>query len=205
MNHNIPKKLYKLSAFLIITFSSQMVGYGQQSINVSIFNEATTIPFTTLVNTPLHPGLQIASDFHWKESKRFALYPTISIGYMLHQKLFQGVYANVELGFDYKSPLGINLKSKIGVGYLHTFSTRQEYQFRDGRYESKRDKGNPRIMPSLTVGLGYNLKRNDPYSPEVFILYQSWIEYPYSPGFIPLMAHTNLHIGTKLRVNKNDK
>jgi hypothetical protein len=29
------------------------------------------------------------------------------------------------------------------------------------------------------------------------VLYQSWLEYPYSPGFIPLMSHTSLQVGTK--------
>ncbi|MEM6540229.1 MAG: hypothetical protein AAF634_03665, partial [Bacteroidota bacterium] len=93
---------------------------------------------------------------------------------------------------------GINLKSKIGIAYLHTFSTQQEFQFEDGEYRSGRDKGNSRFMPSFTTGLGYRLHPTERNSSEIFLLYQSWLEYPYSPGFIPLMAHTNLHLGVKL-------
>lgn len=122
---------------------------------------------------------------------------------MFHQKLFQGIYGNVELGLDFKTGFGLNVKSKLGLGYLRTFSTRQEYQFEDGHYSSKRDRGNSRIMPSITLGLGYNIRHKDPYSPEIFVLYQTWLEYPYSPGFIPLMSHTNLMLGTKFYPIKN--
>ncbi len=145
----------------------------------------------------MHPGVQVGTEFNWKESKHFRLYPSISVGYMFHRKLFQGLYANLELGFDYKASFGLNLKSKIGLGYLHTFSTQQEFQFDNGEYRSSGDTGNSRIMPSFTTGLGYRLNPTKNNASEIFVLYQSWLEYPYSPGFIPLMAHTNLHLGLK--------
>jgi hypothetical protein len=121
---------------------------------------------------------------------------------MYHRHLFQAVFVDVEVGFDYKTSLRLNVKTKIGLGYLHTFTTQQEYQFDDGRYVSRADKGNMRIMPSFTLGLGYDLKKDDGQSPEIFILYQSWIEFPYSPGFIPLMSHTNVHFGTRFFLPK---
>lgn len=175
---------------------------GQQSLTFSVFNEATAIPFTTFPQGPLHPGIQAGTAFDWKEGRHFRLYPSINAGYMFHRKLFQGFYANVELGFDYKTSFGLNLKSKLGMGYLRTYTTRQEYQFVNGRYESRGDKGNSRFMPSLTLGLGYDLRKRDPYSPELFLLYQSWLEYPYSPGFIPVMAHTNIHFGARIYTSK---
>lgn len=194
--------LIKLLLLLLwITLSNR--AQAQRPINISVFNEATTIPFTTFMNSPIHPGVQVGTELDWKESKHFRLYPTVNVGYMFHNKLFQGLYANVELGVDYKTSFGLNLKSKVGLGYLRTYTTQQEYQLKNGQYESDRDKGNSRIMPSLTLGMGYDVRKNDPYSPEIYVLYQSWIEYPYSPGFIPVMAHTNLHLGTKFYTSKN--
>tara|TARA_R110000796_G_scaffold252571_1_gene388005 strand:+ start:52073 stop:52684 length:612 start_codon:yes stop_codon:yes gene_type:complete len=169
----------------------------QQPVTISIFNESTTVPYTTFANAPIHPGAQIGTEFTWKENKYFRLYPSISIGYMFHKNLFKGLYANFELGVDYKTSFGLNLKSKIGLGYLHTFTTQQEFQFDEGSYKSKKDLGNSRLMPSFTTGLGFRLHPKKANSTEIFLLYQSWIEYPYSPGFIPLMAHTNLHLGAK--------
>lgn len=173
-------------------------GTAQQPVTFSLFNEATAIPYTRFISTPVHPGIQAGTEFGWREGKHVALYPTINLGYMFHRKLFQGIYVNVELAFDVKTAIGLNFKSRLGLGYLHTFTTRQEFQFNDGQYVSKPDRGNPRLMPSLTLGLGYNLRRGNNESPEIFVLYKSWIEYPYSPGFIPLMSHADLHLGVKL-------
>ncbi len=186
----------RFSLLCFILFLTQNV-LAQQPVTLSIFNESTAIPYDRLFSTPIHPGVQIGTEFNWKESRHFRLYPSISVGYMFHRKLFQGLYANLELGFDYKTSFGLNLKSKIGLGYLRTFSTQQEFQFEDGEYKSRSDKGNSRLMPSFTTGLGYRLNQKENNSSEIYILYQSWLEYPYSPGFIPLMAHTNLHLGLR--------
>ncbi len=204
MNNDARLGKISLVALLLLVMTG---AHAQQPLTLSLFNEATTIPFTTFINNPIHPGMQAGTEFNWKESRHFRFYPTINIGYMFHRNLFQGLYANAELGMDYKLNFGLNIKSKIGIGYMHTFTTQQEYQFKNGVYESKADRGNPRLMPSLTFGLGYTLDRENARSPEVFALYQSWIEYPYSPGFIPLMSHTSLHVGVKVYPfeNKNKK
>lgn len=175
---------------------------GQQPVTISFFNESTSVPFTSILSTPIHPGIQVGTEFEWRNSSRFRLYPAINLGYMFHRNLFQGIYANVELGVDYKTGTGLNLKTKIGLGYLRTYATQQEFQLKNGQYESKKDRGNGRLMPSFTVGLGYDLRKDDPYSPEIFTLYQAWIEYPYSPGFIPLMGHGSVHIGTRFYTSK---
>jgi hypothetical protein len=169
----------------------------QQPVTITVFSESTSVPFTTLLESPVHPGIQVGTEFNWREGQYLRLYPAVNIGYMFHRKLFHGLYGNVELGLDFKTGFGLNFKTKLGLGYLRTFSTQQEFQFEDGQYISKNDRGNSRLMPSFTVGLGYELRHKDPYSPEIFIGYQTWLEYPYSPGFIPLMSHTNLMLGTR--------
>lgn len=177
----------------------------QQPLTISLFNESTSIPYTAFFNTPIHPGIQAGTEFKWKTGKHVALYPTVNVGYMFHRNLFQGLYVNIELAFDVKTNFGLNVKSRLGLGYLRTFTTQQEYDFSEGHFKSSADKGNSRLMPSFTLGLGYNLKSADPSSPEIFVLYKSWIEYPYSPGFIPLMSHTDVHLGVKLYPFKNTR
>lgn len=171
-------------------------------VTISVFNEATAIPFTKFVTTPVHPGVQVGSGLTYKEGKHGHVMQTFNIGYIFHSKLFHGFFINTELGYDYKLNFGLNIKTAVGIGYLHTFSTQKEYQFKNGVYEAGRDKGNSHAMISLATGLGYRLKKSNPYSPEIFMMYQGWAEYPYSPGFIPVMTHTNLHLGTKFFINK---
>lgn len=180
-------------------------GQSGTAVKVSLFSESTSVPFTTFLPSPMHPGVQVGTEFDWKGSDHFRLYPQVNIGYMFHDKLFNGIYINAELGFDYQFSFGLNLKSALGIGYLHTFSAQQEFQFKGGEYVSGRDKGNSRLMPSLSFGLGYRLKPSDPRSVELFITHQTWLEYPYSPGFIPVMSHTNTHIGSKFYPFKNNQ
>ncbi|PXX27364.1 hypothetical protein [Arenibacter sp. ARW7G5Y1] len=198
MNNPIKKILKHWILILLFGAITMNHLWAQQPLTISFLNESTTIPYTTFLNAPVHPGLQIGTEFNWKESRHLHLYPSISIGYLYHKKLFHGLFTNLELGFDYKTSFGLNLKTKIGLGYLHTFSTQQEFQFNEGAYKSKRDLGNSRVMPSVTTGIGFRLQPKKANSPEIFVLYQSWVEYPYSPGFIPLMSHTNVHLGVKL-------
>lgn len=172
-------------------------------IKVSIFNEATAIPFTQALAEPIHPGLQIGTEFSYKNTLRKHVYQTANLGFIFHNHLYQGVFIQTDLGYDFRFAFGLTIKALLGIGYLHTFTTRQEFQLIKGSYVSQNDRGNARAMPSLAVGFGYRLKPSKLLSPEIFILYQPWIEYPYSPGFIPLMTHINLQLGAKFFLKKS--
>lgn len=185
------------SLLLLITLGVSAHAQTSLPVRLSIFNENTSMPFSKGLTTPIHPGIEVGTEFQWKETQRFRLYPTATIGYLFHKHLYQAIFINGALGLDVKFGFGLNIKALLGVGYMHTFTTQQEYHFDNGSYKRKSDRGNARVTPSLSLGLGYRLKPSEVQSPEVFALYQTWIEYPYSPGFISLMAHTNVHLGYK--------
>ncbi len=106
------------------------------------------------------------------------------------------------MGTEFRTSSGLAVSGLLGAGYLHSFSTATEYTFSNGQYKKKRDWGNARITPTLSLEAGYYLIKSIPNSPKIFIRYQSWIEYPYSPGFIPLMTHINLHLGIRIILTK---
>ncbi len=76
---------------------------------------------------------------------------------------------------------------------------------KNGQYEKKADKGNARLYPSFSIDIGYYLKKAHTHSPKIFMRYQSWAEYPYSPDFIPVMTHINLNLGAKFFINTKTK
>ena len=174
-------------------------------INVSIFNEATAIPFTKFITTPIHPGLQIGTEFNYKSKKHSRLFQTANISYFYHNYLAQGIGLNSELGYEYRLKSGLALSGLLGIGYMHTFATAEEFTFANGQYVKKADRGNARLYPSFSVDIGYYLKKTEKNSPKIFIRYQSWAEYPYSPDFIPVMTHINLHVGAKFFINTKTK
>jgi len=173
-------------------------------INISVFNESTAIPFTKFFTTPIHPGLQIGTEFDYKNKKHSRLFQTANVSYFYHNYLAQGIGIHTELGYEYRTTSGIALTSLIGLGYMHTFATTEEFTLIDGRYVKKSDKGNARLFPSLSFDLGYYLHPSDINCPKIFLRYQAWAEYPYSPDFIPVLTHINLHAGVKFFINKKN-
>ena len=180
---------------LILLLLGTLSAQSEMPISLSVYNESVSMPFTNWWSDPIHPGIELGTEFRRNSDRKLQVYPGIKLGYLFHRKLFQGAYARVDIGFDYRHRSGISLKAKLGAGYLRTFSVRTEYRLEDGQLRALPDKGNHRIMPSLSWGLGYRLRPRDPRSTELFVLHETWIEYPYAGDFIPLIAHTNMHLG----------
>lgn len=189
----------KFLLFLLITVPFTGLGQGLP-LSVSVFNESTAIPFTRFVTTPVHPGIQVGTEFNYRVREHGRLFQTVNLSYFYHRHLNQGIGLNSEFGYEYKIIPQLSLSVLVGLGYMHTFATATEYTFVDGQYEKKADRGNARLFPSVSFDAGYYLKKDSPLHPRLFIRYQSWIEYPYSPDFIPLMTHINLHLGATFTI-----
>lgn len=174
-------------------------------VSVSLFNESTAIPFTRFFTTPIHPGIQLGTEFNYSSKMHSRFFQTANISYFYHNYLAQGIGLTSETGYEYRLKNGISFSTLLGVGYLHTFTTAEEFIFTNGQYVKKADLGNARLYPSLSFGIGYYLKSEEKSSPEVFLRYQSWAEYPYSPDFIPVMTHINLHVGAIFFITKTTK
>ncbi len=187
-----------------ITLGIALSTYAQEKgfpIRILSGIEATAIPFNKFWSRPIHPTFQLGTEFRYNSNAHHYLYQTVNLGYIYHEHLFQGAYLNSELGYDYRLGIGLSIKALLGVGYLHTFSTEEEYRLEDGQYISRKDAGNARVMTSLSLGLGFRTSRKNHSSPEIMLLYKSWVEYPYSLGFISLMSHTDLSVGIKFYIN----
>lgn len=201
-----PRTMLKFLGIYFCFFPLLIFGQGNKlfPINLSIFNEATAIPFTQAFSTPIHPGLQIGTEFNLKSRPLARLFQTANLSYFYHHRLNHGISLYSELGYEQRLQSGPAFSALFGLGYLHTFATAEEFSFQDGQYRNRNDRGNARLMASLAFDVGFYLKKDQPSSPKIFLRYQSWLEYPYSPGFIPLMTHTNLHLGAKFFLTKKN-
>lgn len=164
-------------------------------LTVTVFNEGVSVPFTQFVSRPLHPGVMLESNRFFHERGKSSFGWSVSVGYYLHRHFAQGVFAQAHLLYRYQTKHGVYGQVQLGTGYLHVFRTAPEYRLDQGRYVERPDWGSGRMAPSLGLELGYQLNHSDALSPRVFTRYQAWVQYPFSPGFIPLLSHTNLHLG----------
>lgn len=191
---------------LLLAFIAQVHGFCQERpipVSISLFNESTAIPFTRFLTTPIHPGIQIGTEFDYSIKPHTRWFQTVNLSYFYHNYLTQGIGINTELGYEYRMSGGFAVAGLFGLGYMHTFATTEEFTFSGGQYEKKTDKGNARLFPSLSFDIGYYLHTVEPYSTKIFLRYQAWAEYPYSPDFIPVLTHINLHAGVKFFLLKS--
>jgi hypothetical protein len=197
-----PSSAYKKLVSVCIACTLCVRGYCQDQnfpLNISFFNESTAIPFTRLVTMPIHPGIQVGTEFNYNQGEHTRTFQSLNLSYFYHNHLTQGIGLHTEIGYEYRFGFGLALEGLFGLGYLHTFATADEYTFANGAYEKKPDKGNARLFPSLSLDMGYYLN-DSPQASKIFIRYQSWFEYPYSPGFIPVMPHISLHLGLRFYI-----
>ena len=82
-------------------------------INVSLFNESTAIPFTRFITTPVHPGIQVGTEFDYTSKAHTRLFQTLNASYFYHNYLAQGVGHNVVLSI---------MEDKKGNLWLGTFA-----------------------------------------------------------------------------------
>ena len=170
-------------------------------VTISVFSEATAVPFTVLPLKPLHPGISAGTELNYMHKRRNRLFQSLQLSYYYHQYLNQAVTLQTELGYEYRSGIGMAASAMLGIGYMRNFRTATEYSFDNGSYTGKWGSGVGRLTPSFSVECAYYLQKFDRYSPKLFVRYQSWAEYPYAPGFIPLMTHVNMHFGTKIFIS----
>jgi len=145
------KTALKTTLALLLAILSQTILWSQSKaipVTISLFNE-TAIPFTRFFTTPVHPGIQIGTEFDYNVKAHSRLFQTANVSYFYHDYLTQGIGIHTELGYECSSSMGLALTGLFGLGYMHTFATTEEYTLTNGQYEKKKDKGNARLFPSL--------------------------------------------------------
>lgn len=79
-------------------------------------------------------------------------------------------------------------------------NTQEVYEFGDGNYTSICNSLMSKFQATLSLGAGYRIFPENDGSPEVFLLYQAGVIYPFSADFIPVMAQANVHLGVKVPI-----
>jgi hypothetical protein len=172
----------------------------QIPLNVSLFNQGTAIPYTKLLTNPIHPGIQIGTEFDYRKTDHTRWFQTANIRYFYHGHLAHGFGLTTDLGWEYKTAFGLAPAALLGIGYMRTYSPAEVFVLKNGTYEGGRDPGNNRFTAALSLDIGWYLSPEESTGTRIFLRYESWIQYPFSPGFIPLMAHINLHVGTSFNI-----
>lgn len=132
-------------------------------------------------NTATYPGLVFEYEFNMVQSEKASLPFRINTGFYVHKRYNAGVFADLGFGLRRQFNSGVFLEQFVGVGVLTTFLNS------DAVY-SVDDKGNVTeasryaatdFMPSLTLGIGYNLSRNPEKIKLLWLRPKIFWQYPH--------------------------
>ena len=133
--------------------------------------------------------------FHKLFGEYFA---SFKLGCFFHRYIQHAVLIYTESGIRYThGKLGIS--AMLGAGYLHSIpATGRFRQKSDGTYTSFGKFGRPQAMLGLTLGLDYPITPSN----RVFTRFQTLVQTPFVPGYVPLLPVNQFHLGLTFRINR---
>ncbi|HEX8656373.1 MAG TPA: hypothetical protein VF690_02495 [Hymenobacter sp.] len=152
---------------------------GRSAVTVGYFGETVT-----------HPGLFAGYEHNLRPQKRYQLLLAATVGGYVHRRNHAGLFSEVGLGQRLHFRSGFFLEQFIGIGYLHTFLNGGPiYEVNDkGEVSERNNLGRPHLMPSISLGFGWNVAHSEKLPLLVFVRPRAFWQYPFNSYALPHLA-----------------
>ena len=151
--------------------------------------------------TVTHPGIVLEMEYETYKSSTMSLPFRVDLGFYSHPRNHMGLFLDINYGFRRYFDSGLFLEESIGIGVLGSALNDAVFKVDENGIVSEGSKLNPpQLMPSLTLGIGYNLTNKNENSMNLIWLRPkiSWqIPHKTTASFSPA-----LQIGFTHRFNK---
>ena len=109
--------------------------------------------------TVTHPGFVLEAELEHMFSENASIPIRLDAGYYVHPRNHTGLFLDLNAGFRRYFNSGLFLEESVGIGVLQSFlHSDAVYKVDDSGIVSEASRVNPaQFMPSLTLGIGYNL------------------------------------------------
>ena len=114
-----------------------------------------------LGETGTHPGLVLGVDLSLLHlGMAHELFVRGLLGGYVHSRLYWALFAGGEIGWRSTASFGLRGEVALGVAYLHTVLASPVYAVgSDGQVTATSDLGRPGVMPSASLGVGWDFGR----------------------------------------------
>ena len=174
-----------------------------QYFSIALTNNASSYPVVgaaELWKARLHPGFTLGTGFNWKRADHLAWAQTLKLGYFHHRYIQHALMLYTESGLRY-TPGKWGISAMLGAGYLHSIPATGRFRQRaDGSYVSFGKLGRPQAMLGFTIGLDYPLTPSN----RIFTRFQTLVQTPFIPGYVPLLPVNQFHLGLTFRINRKN-
>ncbi|WNG33113.1 hypothetical protein F0U61_05400 [Archangium violaceum] len=159
----------------------------------------TRLPLTVAYfgETLVHPGLTVGTELSLVRGDVGAVVLTGNLGGYVHPRNHVGLFASAEMGGRLTAPFGLYGELLVGAGYLHSFLQGPVYEVsRDGSVLPAADAGRPAVMPTASLGLGWDLQRNGVAPLALFTRLTLFGQFPFNQRLLP---HAAVQLGVRFQ------
>jgi len=112
--------------------------------------------------TLTHPGIVFEAELEHMFAEKASLPLRADLGFFVHPRNQYGLFLDLNAGFRRYLTSGLFLEEYVGVGILQSFvHSDGVFEVDEGGNVSDGSRVNPiEFMPSLTLGIGYNLTQS---------------------------------------------
>ena len=144
-------------------------------------------------HTLTHPGFVLEAEMEHMFTDGASLPLYAGLGAYIHPRNHYGTFLEVGAGFRQYFRSGLFIEERIGVGMLQTFlHSDAVYEVDDSGQVSKGSRVNQvDFMPSVSLGLGYNLSRVSGGQNLIWIRPKLYFQLPYK-------TLTNYHLALQV-------
>ncbi|WNG29904.1 hypothetical protein F0U62_42265 [Cystobacter fuscus] len=159
----------------------------------------TRLPLTVAYfgETLVHPGLTVGTELSLVRGGSGAIILTGNLGGYVHPRNHVGLFASAEVGGRLTASFGLYGELLAGAGYLHTFLQGPAYVVSpDGAVQPAADTGRPSLLPTASLGLGWDLQRNGVAPLALFTRVTLFGQFPFNHRLLP---HAAVQLGVRFQ------
>jgi hypothetical protein len=143
--------------------------------------------------TGVYPGVVLELEYEKYRSEHFSTTSRANVGFYTHPRSHAALFMDIHQGLRRTLKNGIILESSVGLGVMFPYYNEEVYKLNEsGEFEESSRMANPDLMPSITLGLGYDFSGNRERRRMVWVRPKIFWQYPYNTLASP---HISLQIG----------
>lgn len=143
--------------------------------------------------TGVYPGVVLELEYETYRSEHLSTISRATAGYYAHPRSHSALFMDIQQGLRRTFNSGIIIESSIGLGVMLSYYNEEVYKLTEsGEFEETSRVARPDLMPSITLGLGYDFSNDKEYRRMAWVRPKMFWQYPYNTLALP---HLSLQIG----------
>lgn len=168
-NHKKMKRII-FSLALIIGLTYISFAQSNTKIGVGYFGETVN-----------NAGFVLELEREHRFSPSASLPIRLNVGYYAHQRNHKGIFTDINVGFRKYFSSGLFLEESIGIGVIQTMVNGEDGVFEvddDGTVRETSRFNQPDLMPSITLGIGYQMDGGGALPSSIWLRPKVFWQYP---------------------------